>query len=63
MDNNKVRDEYGKYAKKGLYLTETCRKCKYIEKCEGVIASKGSKVIVCPKRSKFKSEEKRKKVE
>lgn len=53
-ENKRLRDKNGQFAKKGLYLTETCRKCP-VEDCEGVFAVKGSTVLQCPKRSKEKS--------
>ena len=53
IENNRLRDKNGQFAKKNLYLTETCRKC-LVENCEGIFALKGSKVIFCPKKNKYK---------
>lgn len=59
MPNKKIRDENGRYAKKGLYLTENCRKCKFIEdECEGIFAVKGATILSCLVRQNLKSKEK-----
>jgi len=52
-ENKRLRDKNGQFAKKNLYLTESCRKCP-IEDCEGVFAIKGSVILRCPKKLKYK---------
>lgn len=57
IENNRLRDKNGQFAKKNLYLIETCRKCP-VKNCEGIFAIKHSKVVFCPKRNKYKKGEK-----